>query len=94
MINISTIKKIISLIRVSVIARIIEAPASPHTTRAGGADREGHPGRVKARGGGRRAEEGMGAGVHWHLTAKGAKTAKDPTALALRPLRSLRCSIS
>ena len=44
--------------------------------------------------GGRRAGEGMGAGVHWYLTAKGAKTAKNPTALALRPLRSLRCSIS
>ncbi len=33
----------------------IKAPASPHTTGAGGADREGHPGRVKARGGGRGA---------------------------------------
>jgi len=32
-----------------------------HTTRAGGADRDGHPARVKARGGGRRAEEGKGA---------------------------------
>jgi len=39
-------------------------PASPHTTRPGGADRDWHPGRVKARGGGRRAGEGTGAGVH------------------------------
>ena len=34
-----------------------KAPASPHTTRAGGADRDGHPGGVKARGGGGKAEE-------------------------------------
>jgi len=40
-----------------------KAPASSHTTRAGGAEREGHPGRVKPRGGGRRAEEWMGAGI-------------------------------
>ena len=53
-----------------------KAPASHHTTRAGG---------VEARGGGRRAEEGTGAGVHWYLTAKDAKTAKDFTAMALRP---------
>ena len=41
-------------------ARSIEMhlPA-PHTTRAGGADQEGHPGRVKARRGGRRTEEKM-----------------------------------
>jgi len=30
----------------------------------GGADRGGHPGRVKARGGGGIAGEGRGAGVH------------------------------
>jgi len=30
-----------------------KAPASPTTTRAGGADRDGHLGRVKARGGGK-----------------------------------------
>jgi len=41
-----------------------KAPASPHTTRAGGAEREGHPGIVKAKGGGGRNEECMGtAGV-------------------------------
>ena len=54
----------------------------PHHKGRCRADRDGHPGRVKARG---------GTGVHWYLTAKGAKTAKDSTALALRPLR---CSIS
>jgi len=37
-----------------------KAPASPHTTRAGGADRNGHSGRVKSRRGGRRTEEGWG----------------------------------
>ena len=63
-----------------------KAPASPHTTWAVGADREGHPGKVNVRGGGGRVEEVSGAGVHWYLTAKGAKTAKDSTALALRPL--------
>ena len=38
----------------------IKAPASPHTKEAGGAERDGHPGTVEARGGGGRAEEGMG----------------------------------
>ena len=38
-----------------------KAPASPHTTRAGGAERDGHPGGGEVRGGGGRAEEGMGA---------------------------------
>ena len=33
-----------------------KAPASPRTTRAGGAERDGHPGKVVGRGGGRRAE--------------------------------------
>jgi len=37
-----------------------KAPASPHTTRAGGAYRDGHPGKVKPRGGGRRAKDWMG----------------------------------
>jgi hypothetical protein len=46
------------------------------------------------KGGGRRDEEVTGAGVHWYLTTKCAKTTKDSTALALLPLRSLRCSIS
>ena len=59
-----------------------KSPASPHTTRAGGADLDGHPGRVKAR---------RGAGANQHRTAKSAKTAKNPTALAFRPLW---CSIS
>jgi len=40
-----------------------KAPTSPHTTRPGGADREGHPGRVKAKWGGSRAEERMGTGI-------------------------------
>ena len=44
-------------------------PSNPHTTRTGGADRDGHPGRVKVRGGGRRAEEGRGAGINLLLTA-------------------------
>ncbi|MBC2698901.1 MAG: hypothetical protein HF974_11340 [ANME-2 cluster archaeon] len=39
---------------------ITKAPASPHTTRAGEAYREGHPSRVKARGGGGKDEEGTG----------------------------------
>ena len=34
----------------------IKAPASPHTTGAGGAEWEEHPGRVERRGGGGRAE--------------------------------------
>ena len=38
-----------------------------------------------------RAKEVTGVGIHWYFTAKGAKTAKDSAALALR---SLRCSIS
>ncbi|MCG7847727.1 MAG: hypothetical protein MIO93_00920 [ANME-2 cluster archaeon] len=46
-----------------------KAPDSPHTTRAGGADRDRHPGRVKARRGGRSAEDGMGAGFHSFLNA-------------------------
>ena len=33
-----------------------KAPATPHTTRADGADRNGHPAKVKAKRGGRRAE--------------------------------------
>ena len=36
---------------------------APLTTRAGRADQDGHPGKVKARGGGGRSEEGMGAGI-------------------------------
>jgi len=36
------------------------APASPHTTRVGGADQEGHPTRVKPRGAaGKRKNEGV-----------------------------------
>ncbi|MBE0524577.1 MAG: hypothetical protein IBX40_09640, partial [Methanosarcinales archaeon] len=35
----------------------------PHTTRAGGADRDGHTGRVKARRGGGKAEEGTWGSV-------------------------------
>jgi len=46
-----------------------KSPASRHTTRAGGADRKGHPGKVKARGGGGRSEEGMGAGINLLLAA-------------------------
>ncbi len=38
----------------SIAARIKNLPA-PHTTRAGGAERDGHLGGVKARGGGRKA---------------------------------------
>jgi len=45
---------------------------------------------VNAKGGGRRDEERRGAGANQQLTAKGAKTAKDSTAMAFRPLR---CSI-
>jgi hypothetical protein len=41
-----------------------QEPACSHITRAGGADQDGHPGGVKARRGGRRAEEGTRAGVH------------------------------
>ena len=40
----------------SIAARIKNLPA-PHTTRAGGADRDGHLGGVKAREGGGKAEE-------------------------------------
>ena len=42
-------------------------------------------------GGGRDEEKGWGLVVIIWFTAKGAKTAKDPTAMAFRPLR---CSIS
>ena len=45
-------------------ARHRKAPASPHTTRAVGADREGHPGGVKARGGRRESRRRYGAGIH------------------------------
>jgi len=41
--------------------------------------------------GGRRAEEGLEAAIHYCLTAKAAKTAKDYVRSALRPLR---CSIT
>jgi len=34
-----------------------KAPATPHTTRPGEADQDGHPDRVKAKRGGRRAED-------------------------------------
>ncbi len=50
-----------------------KSPASRHTTRAGGADRNEHPGKVKARGGGGRSEEGMGAGI----IAKALNTSSD-----------------
>jgi len=43
-----------------------KAPASPHTTRAGVEQiRRGHPGGVKARGGGGRVEEVVGAVFHY-----------------------------
>ena len=54
----------------------IKAPASPRTTRAGGRDREGHLGRGEARGGGGRAKEGKGAGVHYLFHRKGRKDRK------------------
>jgi len=53
-----------------------KAPASPRTTRTGGADQEGHPGIVKARGGGGRDEEGTGAGCHYLVHRKGRKDRK------------------
>jgi len=40
-----------------------KAPATPQTTRAGESDQDGHPGKVKPKRGGRRAEEWMGACV-------------------------------
>ena len=40
----------------------LKAPASPRTTEVGGADREGAPGQSEEERGGRRAEEGRGAG--------------------------------
>jgi len=40
-----------------------KAPATLHTTRSGGADWDGHPGRVKAREGGK-VEDEMGAGIY------------------------------
>ena len=49
-----------------------KAPASPHTTRAGGAEiGDGHPGSVKARGGGGRDEEWKGAEFHYLVHHKG-----------------------
>ena len=42
---------------------------APPPQGAGGADRGGHPDRVQAGGGGRRAEEGMGAKIISRLTA-------------------------
>ena len=38
---------------------------------------EGHPGRVKARGGGGREEEGMGAGIISIITAEFAEVRRD-----------------
>ena len=77
-------------------AEVIEKrlPA-PTPQRQVGADREGHPGGVKARGGAA-GKPKMGWGLVFIIwfTTKGAKTAKDSTAMALRPSRSLRCSIS
>jgi len=43
---------------------IIKNHLPPLTTRAGRADQDVHPGKVKARGGGGRSEEGMGAGIN------------------------------
>jgi hypothetical protein len=40
---------------------------------------------VKARGGGRRGEEGIGAGFYFYFTAKVVKSAKDFVTLTLRP---------
>lgn len=40
-----------------------ESKSAVSPTRAGGADRNGYPGRVKAKMGGRRAEEKMGVGI-------------------------------
>jgi len=51
----------------------IKAPASPHTTRAGEADRDGHPGRVKVKGGGRRAGEGWGEEINNYYNRHHAK---------------------
>ena len=41
-----------------------KAPASPHTTGAGGADWEGAPGQSEGKRGGGREEEVMGAGFY------------------------------
>ena len=48
----------------------IKAAASPHTTRAGGADRDGHPGTVKAKGRGRRAEEWKGGWNQFNINRR------------------------
>ncbi|NOR47339.1 MAG: hypothetical protein GQ533_04755 [Methanosarcinaceae archaeon] len=48
----------------------IKAPASPRTTRACGAERDGQPGKVKTIGGGGKAEEWRGAGINSILTAE------------------------
>jgi hypothetical protein len=37
----------------------VDLTLSSHTTRAGGADRDGHPGEEEVRGGDERAKEGM-----------------------------------
>ncbi|KAF5418937.1 MAG: hypothetical protein C5S44_12055 [Candidatus Methanocomedens sp.] len=63
-----------------------KAPASPHTTRAGGANRDWHLGRVEARGAAGEPKKGWGLFVIIWFTAKGAKTAKNPTARALGSL--------
>jgi|GEM_PF-5935894 len=54
-----------------------KAPASPLTKRTDGADQNGHLGKVKARRGGRRAEERMGAGIYCYLTAEDEKIAQS-----------------
>jgi len=66
-----------------------KAPACPHTTRPGRAYQDRHPARVKAKGGGRKAEEGMGAGFHYLPHRKGRKIRKG-FCLALR---CFRCNI-
>ncbi|MBE0525088.1 MAG: hypothetical protein IBX40_12290 [Methanosarcinales archaeon] len=48
-----------------------KAPATPHTTRAGGADRERHPGKVKARGAAGELKKEWSAGISSILTADG-----------------------
>jgi len=42
-----------------------------------GADRDGHPGGVKARGGGGRDEDGTGAGIISIITAEFAEVRRD-----------------
>ena len=67
-----------------------KAPASPHTTRPGGAVQDGHPDRVKTKGGSKIDEEKWGAVFHYLAHRKGRKDRKG-FCLALRSYIHYSC---